>query len=304
MRLAGAAALLLGLVLAAGTPAAQQVFRTTTDMVFLSVTATRGDRIAGGLEAGDFLVFEDGRPQKIEVFSREPQPIALSLLVDASMSMESKMSLAAEAATGFVDRMRPGDTAQVVAFNHSVDIRQSFTDDRQLLQQAIRTTRPSGQTALYTALYVAFGELEQIGRRTRGEIRRQAIVLLSDGQDTTSLLDYDAVVDRAKRSDVIVYAIGLRDPTERDALGARQHEVGLRMLAQTTGGRAFFVDTPGQLPAIYNQIADELEAQYTIGYVSDNTRYDGSWREIAVRVTAPGVTARTRAGYYSPRVRR
>lgn len=298
------AALLLCLALAtasAASPAAQQVFRTTTDMVFLSVTALRGTHIVGGLDQSEFTVYEDGRPQPIQVFSRDPQPIALSLLIDASMSMESRMGLAGDAAVGFVNRLRPGDEAQVVSFNQGTDIRQPFTSDRHLLERAIRTTRASGNTALYTALYVAFGELERIGRTSRVEVRRQAIVLLSDGQDTTSLLDYDAVIERAKESNVIVYAIGMRDPAEPREGGFREHEFVLRTLAQTTGGRSFTVERAEQLPETYNQIADELEAQYTIGYVSTNMRRDGTWREVSVRVARPGVVARTRAGYYAPK---
>ncbi len=300
-RLAAATATAAGLVVAAGYLSAQQVFRTTTDMVFLSVTATRGEQIVGGLEAPDFAVFEDGRPQRIEVFSRDPQPIALSLLIDASMSMESKLGLAADAAVGFVERLGDQDTAQVLTFNHRTDIRQPFTADRALLERAIRTTRASGNTALYTALYVAFGELERIARRLPAdEVRRQAIVLLSDGQDTTSVLDYDSVVDRAKRSNITVYAIGLSDPAEAGTERFREHDHVLRTLAQVTGGRVFFVDRASQLPDAYNQIADELAAQYTIGYVSTNEARDGQWRTVTVRVAQPGVAARTRAGYYGP----
>jgi Ca-activated chloride channel family protein len=297
--------LVAGLVLACAASAtaiaAQQVFRASTDMVFLSVTATRGNVTVGGLSQEDFAVFEDGRPQEIAVFSRDPQPIALSLLLDASMSMESKMGMAADAAVGFVRRMRPEDTAQVVTFNSSTSIRQAFTTDHGLLEQAIRTTRASGSTSLYTALYIAFSELDRIGRRTRGEVRRQAIVLLSDGEDTTSVVDYDEVMERAKRSDVIVFAIGLRDNYRSGATqGFRQHDFALRSLAQATGGRVFYVDVAAQLPAIYNQIADELSSQYTIGYTSRNTSRDGAWRQITIRVDQPGVVARTRAGYFGP----
>jgi Ca-activated chloride channel family protein len=283
---------------AAATASAQQVFRSTTDMVFLSVTATSGGDVVGGLSRDNFTVIEDGQPQAIEVFSRDPQPIALSLLIDASMSMESKLGLASDAAVGFVRRMRPGDEAQVVTFNSSTNIRQEFTSDHAMLEHAIRTTTAGGSTSLYTSTYIAFSELERIGRRTQGEIRRQAIVLLSDGEDTTSVLGYDEVIDRAKRSDVIVFAIGLRDSSL--TRGFRQHDYALRSLAQTTGGRVFFVDSAEQLPAIYNQIADELESQYTLGYTSRNTSRDGDWRQISVRVNAPGVVARTRAGYFGP----
>jgi VWFA-related protein len=193
--------------------------------------------------------------------------------------------------------MRPDDSAQVITFNNSTSIRQGFTADQRLLEQAIRSARPSGSTALYTALYIAFSELERAARLTRGEIRRQAVVLLSDGEDTTSVLGYDEVMERAQRSDVIVFAIALRDGTGQ---AFRQHDFALRSLTQTTGGRVFFVDSAAQLPAIYNQIADELASQYTIGYTSRNTSRDGGWRQISIKVDEPGVVARTRAGYFGP----
>jgi len=287
-------------IVSSGTLATtQQVFRATTDMVFLSVTATRGSTAVAGLTQDDFTVFEDGRPQDVVVFSRDPQPIALSLLLDASMSMESKMGLAADAAVGFVRRMRPEDVAQLVTFNSSTSIPQRFTSDHGLLEHAIRTTRVSGSTSLYTSLYISFSELERLGRRSPDEMRRQAIVLLSDGEDNASVLDYDEVMDRARRADVIVFAIGLRDRAS-PVQGLRQHDFNLRSLAQATGGRAFIVDAAAQLPAIYNQIADELASQYTIGYTSRNTSRDGRWRQISIKVNQPGVVARTRAGYFGP----
>jgi Ca-activated chloride channel homolog len=294
-----AAGVAVALVTSATLAASQQVFRATTDMVFLSVTATRGSEAVGGLTQEDFTVFEDGTPQDVTVFSRNPQPIALSLLLDASMSMESKMGMAADAAVGFVRRMRPEDVAQLVTFNSSTSIPQGFTSDRGLLEHAIRTTRVSGSTSLYTALYISFSELERLGRRSPGDMRRQAIVLLSDGEDNASVLDYDAVLDRARHSDVIVFAIGLRDRTS-PVQGLRQHDFALRSLAQATGGRAFAVDAAAQLPAIYNQIADELASQYTIGYTSRNTSRDGRWRQVSIRTNKPGVVARTRAGYFGP----
>lgn len=295
------AAVTLAAGLAAGAPAgAQQVFRASTDMVFLSVTATAGGHRIDGLRQEQFTVFEDGQSQEISVFSHDPQPIALSILLDTSMSMDSRIGIAADAAVGFVRRLQPGDTAQVITFDSSAQIPQGFTHDPVLLERAIRAARPSGATALYTALYVAFNELDRVRRREGAELRRQAIILLSDGEDTASRLRYEDVIDRARRSDVLVFTIGLRDRT----IGIRpsnEYDFVLRTLAQTTGARAFFVDNEVQLPGIYTQIADELASQYTIGYVSRNPRRDGAWRQIAIRVSEPGVVARTKAGYYVPR---
>ncbi len=128
--------------------------------------------------------------------------------------------------------------------------------------------------------------------------------MLSDGEDTTSLLPYDEVIEQAKRSPVAVYAIGLRERGILVHNGAgrfNESDYFLRTLAQTTGGRAFFVDTVTMLPEIYQDIASELANQYVIGYESNNPKRDGAWRQIAVRVSRPETIVRTRAGYFGPK---
>jgi Ca-activated chloride channel family protein len=281
---------------------AQQVFRATTDLVLLNVTVndTKGQAIVG-LSQDEFQVLEDGIPQQVSLFARDPQPIALSVLIDSSTSMDHKLRVAEEAAVGFVRRLRPGDVAQVVTFNKETQIRQPFTGDIAALEAAIRRIRAGGSTSLYTAVYIALDELAKI-RRTQppDEIRRQAILMLSDGEDTTSLLNYEVVLDLAKRSDVIIYAIGLRDRTRSEDRGFNEFDYVLRTLAQSTGGRAVFIQDIGELIGVYTQIADELANQYTLGYQSRNQKRDGAWRQVSVRVARPNVSARTRAGYYAP----
>jgi Ca-activated chloride channel family protein len=283
---------------------ARQVFRAGTDTVLLSVSAADGhNHPIPTLAKSDFFVFEDGARQDITVFSKDPQPIALSLLIDSSTSMERKLDVATEAAIGFCRRLGPNDVAQVIAFNTDTQILQPFTHDVAALERAIRQTRAGGSTSLYTAVYIGLTELNRMRAKTPDDVRRQAIVVLSDGEDNTSLLHDDDVLDLSKRSSVIVYAIGLRDKGERrgsDSQGFRQSDFVLRSLSQSTGGRVFFVDDPSQLPGIYDQIADELANQYTIGYVSTNARRDGAWRQVAVRVNQAGVTARTKSGYFGP----
>ncbi len=294
---------LAGLALGAAARA-QEVFRAATDLVLLSVSATDGQNHAvSSLTQTDFTVFEDGVPQDISVFARDPQPIALSILIDASTSMESKMATATEAAIGFCRRLGPNDVAQIIQFSSDTQILQPFTHDVALLERAIRQTRANGSTSLYTAVYIALNELNRVRTTSADSIRRQAIIVLSDGEDTTSLLRDEDVLDLSKRSAVTVYAIGLRDKREKDAGPVRsgsQSDYVLRSLSQSSGGRVFFVDDPVQLSAIYGQIADELATQYVVGYTSKNQRRDGAWRQIAVRVARPGVAARTRAGYYGP----
>ena len=298
-------ALVAGLALA--TPAAQ-VFRGGTDTVYLSVTVTdAGQKLLTGLEEQDFRVFEDGVPQDITIFARDRQPISLSLLIDTSTSMEPKLINAQDAATGFVTKLAASDVAQLIEFNSDTTIRQTFTGDQALLEQAVRKLRAGGSTSLYDALYIALDELKRAKATTTAPaeaMRRQAIVLLSDGADTTSHVSYENVVEQSKKLDVIVYAIGLRDKEPQPRRVYNEAEFVLRTLSQQTGGRAFFVDDPAQLPGIYGQIADEIANQYVVGYTSKNQKRDGAWRKVAVQVPKAGATARTREGYYAPGAKR
>jgi len=290
-----------GLALAAGALGhAQQIFRVGTDVVSLNVTVTEGEKLIGGLDEAMFGVYEDGVQQDIQYFSRAAQPIALSLLIDTSTSMEHKLPVAQEAAIGFAHRLGPQDTAQIIDFDSRHEILQTFTGDATLLEAAIRKTRVGGSTSLYNAIYVALSELKRVRAAAEDEIRRQAIVVLSDGEDTTSLISYEDVLESAKRSEVAVYAIGLRSKDDAPARGFNEAEFVLKSLSQETGGRSFFVEDVKELPAIYQRIADELANQYSIGYTSKNLKRDGAWRAIVVKVDRPNTVARTKRGYFGP----
>ena len=131
------------------------------------------------------------------------------------------------------------------------------------------------------------------------EIRRRAIVVLSDGEDTSSLLPFEEVLDLAKRSETAIYAIGLRQ-AEAGRPKFKEAEFVLRQLSQETGGRVFFPNTVSELPKIYEQISEELSSQYSIAYASKNPLRNGAWRRIVVRVNGQQLTARTKQGYFAP----
>ncbi|HEV3486807.1 MAG TPA: VWA domain-containing protein [Vicinamibacterales bacterium] len=296
------ATIVLLLTLACGAAlAARQRFRAGVELVSLSVTATEGTRYVTDLEQQEFEVFEDGAKQSITFFSRAQQPVALAILLDTSASMEERLPIAQQAAIGFVRRMGPDDVMEVIDFDSQVRVLQTFTGDVNQLETAIRQTTVNGSTSLYNAIYISLKELKKVRAQSAEEIRRQAIVVLSDGDDTSSLVEYEEVLDLAKRSETAIYAIGLR---QGPAAGARREfkeaEFVLNQLARDTGGRAFFPSSAHDLPKIYEQISQELASQYTIGYSSRNNQRNGAWRRIIVRVTRPGVSARTRQGYYAP----
>jgi Ca-activated chloride channel family protein len=286
-------------VVSIGMAAQQGKFRAGVELVSLNVTVMEGAKYVTGLQQEDFEVYEDGAKQSLSFFSAVQQPIALAILLDTSNSMEEKIATAQEAATGFVRRMKKDDVIEVIEFNSQVRIPQPFTNDMNALERAIRQTTVNGSTSLYNAIYVSLRGLKDERAKNAEEIRRQAIVVLSDGDDTSSVIEYDDVLDLAKRSETAIYAIGLRQQ-ESGRGKFKEAEFVLRQLSQETGGRVFFPTSVAELPKIYEQISDELASQYTMAYSSKNPMHNGAWRRIDVRVNKPGVSARTRRGYYGP----
>jgi Ca-activated chloride channel family protein len=282
----------------------QPIFRAGVEVVSLNVTVTERDgKFVTGLAKESFSVFEDGVKQDIIFFSGTALPTALGLLIDTSASMNDKMAITQQAAIGFVDRMHAEDVLTIVDFDSRAEILQGFTAERASLAAAIKRTTAGGSTSLYNAVYIALNEFKKIrAANTQQEVRRQAIVVLSDGEDTSSLVPFEEVLELAKRSEVAIYAIGLKDPGAkgRPMGGFSESDFVLKQFAQETGGKAFFPTDADALPAIYAAVADELAAQYTVGYASRNQRRDGRWRRIVVRVERPNTIARTKQGYYAP----
>ena len=279
----------------------QPSFRTGIDVVSLNITVTTPDQqFVTDLDERDFQVYEDGVQQQISFFTRSQLPIALSLLLDTSASMDDKITTAQNAAIDFARRLRAEDVAQVVDFDSRVTILQGFTNDGAALEKAIRGTAAGGSTSMYNAIYIALNEMKKLRAQSAEDIRRRAIVVLSDGEDTSSLLPFEEVLELAKRAETVVYTIGIRSRDQGGTRGFREAEFVLKQLAHETGGRSFFPTSVDELPTIYTLIASELSSQYTVGYTSKNPRRDGGWRRVVVRTTRPNVITRTKQGYYAP----
>jgi Ca-activated chloride channel homolog len=295
-------AVAVSIVLFAGLPpgsAAQRPsFRSAVDLVLLNVTVTDGSgRFVSDLVADDFEIFEEGRTQPISFFSPALAPLSVSLLIDTSSSMDDRMPWAQQAAADFVTRLRPSDVAEVVSFDSRVEVMQQFTSEKALLEAAIRRTKAGGSTALYNAVYIALKQLSRTRPNVVDDIRRQVIVLLSDGEDTSSLVTYEEMVDFAKRSQTVIYTIGLGfDETVNKKSNS---EYLLRQLAVETGGRLFMPKRPEDLLDVYGRISQELTNQYLLGYLSATSSPEGAWRRVSVRVRRPNAQARTRSGYYT-----
>jgi Ca-activated chloride channel family protein len=272
-------------------------FRVTVDLISLNVTVTdTRNHFVTDLVQDDFSVFEDGISQEISVFSREDLPIRMVLLIDTSASMDEKMTFAQEAAVNFVAQMKEDDVTEVMEFGSKPHVLQPFTANVDALTRAIRMTQAGGTTSLYNALYIA---LKNLSRR-RQDIRRQAIVVLSDGEDTSSLVTFEQVMELTKDTDVTIYTISLRRQSGRRGRAFSEAEHVLKKLAEETGGQWFFPQEIGELESVYARIATELKSQYNIGYISNNPKRDGTWRRVVVQTDYPNLLVRAKLGYYAP----
>jgi Ca-activated chloride channel homolog len=283
-------------------------FTTGVDLVALTVTVTNGERLLlNNLSAQDFQVFEDGIQQPLSFFGLANVPLDVALLVDGSASMLETLPLARTAATGLLRTLRPQDRASLVEFRNTVRIAQPLTDDLAQVVEAINGITASGGTSLYNALYITLKDFQRhAGADT--VVRRRTIVVLSDGEDTGSLIGFDEVLDLARRCGVTIYTVALRNESQvlrqKTVQGGRryfsQSDYSMRALADETGARAFFPDKVGDLKAVYDAVAAELAAQYALGYVSRNPVRNGAWRRLVVRLAQqPGTRPRTRTGYFA-----
>jgi Ca-activated chloride channel family protein len=287
---------------ATSDPAAPQVFRSGASLVALNVTVTDGKRLVPDLHSDDFAVYEDGVLQRVQFFESRAVPIDLILLLDTSASMADKMNVVHEAAIGFLKTLRDDDRGAVVTFGDNVNILEPLTTDRALLERAVRKAQPHGSTALNNALYVAMKQFARTAQQS-GDVRRQAIAVLSDGEDTSSVIAFDDVLSMARKSGINIYTICLQNQysAARVESGRRyfsQSDYAMKSLAQETGAAAFFPQTAQELKGIYAGISDELSTQYSLGYAPSNPRPDGRFRRIVVRLTLhPEFKPRARLGY-------
>jgi Ca-activated chloride channel family protein len=278
-------------------------FTARLDMVSLAVSVTdaRGRPVVG-LERQNFTVLEDGQRQELSLFASEPIPLSLAILVDTSSSMERTLPSARAAAANLLGPLHPGDEAMVVEFTQRYRVRQDFTADLPSLARALDALQANGATALYDAVYCTLREFSD--RANRAQLRRRALVLLTDGEDTASLTTEEQALDRVRHAGIVVYTIGFggRPGNASSEAGMRAAHF-LTRLAGESGGQAYFTSRLSDLTGVYASIAEELRTQYTLGYVPSNPREDGRWRRIAVTTVPPNFVLRHRLGYFGPRVR-
>lgn len=275
-------------------------FRVGVDTVSLSVTLVdEDDRLVAGLPQDNFTVFEDGVEQTLQFFAHGELPLKMVILLDVSVSMRQRLRVAQEAAVRFVESLQPGDEVQVVEFGDRVLTLVEFTPDFSEVATAIRSTEPRGATSLYNAIYISLKDFEAY--RTE-EVDRRAIIVLSDGNDTRSVLGFEDVKEQARKSNAIIYAISLRASREDlEKEKYRNAKFELDLLAEESGGVSYAPAKLEDLAGVYEDILEELKGQYGIGYVSTNVEQNGKWRRLQILSAQPGTKVRSREGYYGPR---
>ena len=287
------------------TPAGRPVFRATTEMVALNVTVVDSyERDVAGLTSGDFAVYDNGVAQQVDFFGSGDVPIDLAVVIDTSVSMKQRLPVVQKAAIRFVEVLRPIDRGAVVAFADGMRLLQPLTHDVGLLKKAIESTEAGGETSLFGTLYIVLKELAYAGRDA-SEVRRPAIVVLTDGADTASLVSYDDVVGMVRRTGVAVYPISIASSEPAGSRWADGEDRrlspiddDLRRLARESGGRAFFPQRLDELDRVYARVANELSTQYSLAYVPKGSARGGVFHTLLVQVISRGdAFPRTRLGY-------
>jgi Ca-activated chloride channel homolog len=249
--------------------------------VYATVTGEDGKAVKG-LSAGDFVVLENDVPQAISTFVDGDFPAAVALALDRSFSMAgAPLTMARTAGRAFIASLKPDDRAMLVSISGEVEVLAPLSTDKGPLLKALDALDPWSTTSLNDALIRSLDLLES-------ETGRRAIVVLSDGEDRYSNASESDVVSRARRSDVLMYPI---------AIGKGRPSL-FPELATVSGGRSFVLKQPKSLQPTLQTIAEDLRAQYLIGYEPKEPPGEGrEWRSITVKVQRPGVRVRARSGY-------
>lgn len=273
------------------------ILRQEVSEVLLNVTVLDSkDRLVTNLMQKDFKVFEDGVPQTIKVFRHEDLPVSLGILVDDSGSMQPKRAAVTKAALDLVRLSNPQDEAFVVNFAEQPFLDQDFTNDIAKLRLGLDHIESRGGTALYDAVSASADHMAQQARRSR-----QVLLIITDGEDNDSSSTLEETVRRVQDlNGPVVYAIGLLfgDTTRSEARTAKRT---LQLLANQTGGVAYFPKSLDEVDAVAAEVARDIRNQYVLGYHSTNPPERGGFRAVRVEAKPQGLghlIVRTRTGYY------
>jgi VWFA-related protein len=285
-------------VTALSVPLSGRQFRSTAELVSVDVLATDGRTPIAGLKANDFELTDNGVPQTVEQIYLEKLPLNVFMVLDSSGSVrgERLKSLKAGAFT-LIDRLRPSDRAALVSFSHRLDLRAALTSDAAALRRAVDALDADGSTSLRDAAFA--------GLALRGAAASRTLVLVfSDGLDTASVLTEDRVLEIARRSDAIVYCIGIRQPAARPRGGpplANNAPIDhrfLERLSRETAGRLLYAEQNRDIERTFARVIDEFNSRYVLGYAPRGVAGKG-WHRLDVRLKNKGGTILARRGYFA-----
>jgi Ca-activated chloride channel family protein len=265
-------------------------FEEVNRVILWVSAANKQGNLISDLTTDDFTLYEDDKEQAILDFHMEERPITMAIMIDTSGSMRGeKLDEVHKAAGDFVDSMRPIDKALVIDFDDNVFMIQGLTSDHDALKEAIASTEAIGGTSLFDALHAAYRKIGSMDGR-------KVIILLSDGEDSTSQIGYKTILEEARSNSMMIYSIALGG-----SLGSGADPKALKEFSATTGGKFFFVKKASKLAGVYQQIAEELGKQFYLTYSTPNTDWDGHWVKIKVDSQREGVKIRARRGYFAVR---
>jgi VWFA-related protein len=274
------------------------IFHSDTRRVDLHATVVdKSGHLLTNLTREAFTVLENGAPQEIRTFKREDVPVSMGLIVDNSGSMRDKRAKVEAAALALVKDSNPEDEVFVVNFNdeafNDLPHGKDFTSDIKEMEEALTRIDSRGGTAMRDAIRMSIDH-----EREKAHKDKKVLVVVTDGNDNSSLISLENLVKASQQSGVLIYSIGLLSEEERRE--AKRAERALNALAEATGGEAFFPKDVADVDRIAHQVAHDIRSQYAIVYAPSNQAMDGTFRQIKVLVKAPGnPVVRTRSGYYA-----
>jgi Ca-activated chloride channel family protein len=284
--------LLTAFILTSGLVFGQQAtFKSGTSIVPVLTTVTDNQgRLVPNLEQEDFTVLDNGKPQSITLFQNETQPFTVVVMLDFSFSMTTHLDLLKAATEQFILRMLPQDKGQVGAFSDKIQFSGEFTNDRDDLVAALRDLQFGNPTRLYDAIDASMDVLKDVEGR-------KIVLVFTDGDDTASRRGMGDVLDKAKMTETMIYAIGLESefPIAPGRMQRTRPDRGLRKLADETGGGYFELKKTTELAPTFTRVAQELHSLYTIGFAP--TLLDNKEHKLEVRMKQPGQTGRARKSY-------
>jgi VWFA-related protein len=275
----------------------ETVFRADTRIVVCHTTVIdKTGHLVTTLPQSAFSVFENKVRQEIRKFKREDVPVALGLVIDNSGSMRNKLAKVEAAALALVKDSNRDDEVFIVNFNDTAYLDnpkdKDFTNDIGELEQALKRIDARGGTAMRDAIQMSIDHLK------KGHRDKKVLVIITDGNDNSSVISMDRIMKNAHQSDVLIYGVGLL--TEEEHREAARAKRALNDLAEATGGKTFFPKDVEEVDAIASQVAHDIRSQYTIEYSPTNAAMDGTFRAIHIAVKASGnPSVRTRSGYYA-----